>query len=157
MIAATLPLPPSANHLFANVAGQGRVKSREYRAWIVETGYVLNLAAVAKKIDGPFRVRLQAGRPNRLRDLDNLIKPILDLLQAHGAIRNDRDCQKIEAEWVEGVTGVYVSVHETVAVPLMDGKKPPEAKPYRKSSDRHRLARKVAAASSRSLETERGR
>ncbi len=147
MIAATLPLPPSANHLFANVPGQGRIKSREYRAWTVEAGYVLNLAAVAKRINGPFRVRLQAGSPNRLRDRDNVVKPVLDLLQAHGAIRNDRDCQKIEAEWVEGVTGVYVSIHETVAVPLMDGKKPPEPKPYRKSSEAHRSARKLKQAS----------
>ena len=39
-------------------------------------------------------------RPDkRKRDLDNLLKAVLDALQAAGTIQNDSDCQWIVARW----------------------------------------------------------
>lgn len=116
IITATIPLPPSANRLFANAPGKGRVKTAAYKAWITEAGYILNLAKTAKQIDGPYALSIFAGKPdNRKRDLDNLAKPICDLLKTVGAIVDDSLCQRIEMEWVCR-PDVFVRVTPTQAV-----------------------------------------
>ncbi len=117
MITATIPYPPTANHLFANVAGKGRVKSAAYKAWIDSAGYVLNLACVGKRIDGPYALTLRVGKPdNRKRDLSNLLKASEDLLVACRAVRDDSDCQRIDLSWTTEHPDVFVMVMPCRAV-----------------------------------------
>ena len=88
-----LPIPPSTNALWFNVANRGRVKTEEYRAWLTEAGWMLK-SQRALCIRGSVGLTVFAGLPERPRDLDNLLKPICDLLQANGIIENDdRVCE----------------------------------------------------------------
>lgn len=82
-----LPIPPSANALFIAV-GRRRVKSKPYTAWIAQAGLMLNLSGM-KPVSAPVRVSIRVGRCNRARDLDNAIKPTVDLLVRHGIIPDD--------------------------------------------------------------------
>lgn len=114
MVTIDLPYPPSANKLWRFVPGKPPLKSAHYRAWLHEAATLVVIAVRANIIDGPYLLRIQAGRPdNRRRDLDNLIKPISDSLMQGGAIRDDSDCQRIEACWSHDVTGIRVQVLST--------------------------------------------
>lgn len=83
----TLPIPPSVNNLFFNRA-KGRAKTAKYDKWIHDAGIMLN-AARARPVASPVRVSISVGECNSQRDLDNLSKPILDLLVRHKIIPND--------------------------------------------------------------------
>jgi crossover junction endodeoxyribonuclease RusA len=90
-----LPYPPSANRLWRNVKGR-MIKSAHYRAWIAECAIITRKC---NRVNGPFRICLKVDRPDRRkRDLDNLIKPVLDALKG-AAFDDDSDCQKIEISW----------------------------------------------------------
>lgn len=81
-----LPYPPSINHYFAVVRGRKILskRGREYRAHVE--------FAVPKTWDtmtGRLRVHLVAYMPDhRLRDIDNLQKPLIDAL-THAGIWHD--------------------------------------------------------------------
>lgn len=103
-----LPYPPSANRLWVR-ARKGMRKSDAYSAWLTEAGWHAK-AQRPTKIDGPYKLSIHASRPDRrTRDLDNIIKPVNDLLQAVGVINNDSDCDIVCARWVTaGGPGVVV-------------------------------------------------
>ncbi len=93
-LAVTIPRPPSVNGLFANAPGKGRVKTAHYKAWIQEAGLRLNQQTVdAPMISGPIKICmiLDKGRA----DLDNLCKPVLDLLVSHRLIHDDRNVNEL--------------------------------------------------------------
>lgn len=82
-----LPTPPSTNGLFSTV-GRKRVKNREYQSWLRTAG--LEIVAQQQRpnaIKGRVAVDVQCvdGRV----DLDNRMKPLLDLLVLHGLIEGD--------------------------------------------------------------------
>jgi Holliday junction resolvase RusA-like endonuclease len=85
-----LPLPPSANKLFFNVPGKGRVKTRAYKNW--RRNAVLSIFAQVRadqRIGGP--VGLSICVPNRMRgDLDNRLKGLIDALVASNRIDDDK-------------------------------------------------------------------
>lgn len=93
-------MPPSTNNLFANIPGKGRVKSERYHGWLMAAGWDCRRKP---KIIGPFRISLVFSRGKRRKgsDLDNKIKPILDLLVKHMIIEDDSLCESITAEWKE--------------------------------------------------------
>lgn len=108
-----LPLPPSVNNLFVN-AGKRRVKSARYTEWLKAAGWELQAQKPAK-VSGTFRFTMVAYRPDRRRrDLDNLIKPVLDLLKTHGVIEDDHLTQSIHATWADGPMIVPAHVRVTV-------------------------------------------
>ena len=81
----TLPVPPSANALFVVRDGK-RVKTGGYRKWRGESGLLMAVKRLRPlPAKTPLRVTIEAAI-NRTRDLDNLIKPLLDSLQAAGVI-----------------------------------------------------------------------
>lgn len=83
----TLPVPPSANNLFATVRGR-RVKSGAYRAWL--TLAVPMLEHLAPPAAYPCRLRLViGGKVNEARDWDNFVKPIQDAAKEAGVIEGD--------------------------------------------------------------------
>lgn len=119
MISVTVSLPPSTNNLYFNMASGGRGKSPRYVAWIKQNEWLVALAAQAKKVDGPFRLVIEVGRPdNRRRDVTNLIKPIEDLLKRAGAIKDDSDNQATEIRWSERYDDCFVQVIPTTYVPV---------------------------------------
>jgi crossover junction endodeoxyribonuclease RusA len=92
-ITLNLPVAPSTNNLFLNVAGRGRVKSPKYRAWIEEAGYVLN-GYQHTPIHGPVHVTICI--PDKTRgDLDNRAKATLDLLVSRGLIEDDKHIRSL--------------------------------------------------------------
>lgn len=89
----SLPIPPSANNLYRNAGGRGRVKSVEYVRWQIYAATFV-----------PRLVRLPAARPyalaidaplGRRRDLGNIEKAITDLLVTIGLVPDDRWCDEL--------------------------------------------------------------
>lgn len=85
-------------------------KSQEYKDWLALAAWEIRAQLGPKKvITEPFKLTARVQRPDRRkRDLDNLLKPILDLLGHYGLIENDSLCHWIDARW-EG-EGKYVNL-----------------------------------------------
>lgn len=96
----TLPVPPSMNNAFINVRGVGRVKSKKYKLWQQAAGWALQAQPHAK-IPGKVRIRIQVRRPSANSDIDNRVKPLLDLLVLHRVIDDDRNVASVYAEWAD--------------------------------------------------------
>ena len=83
-----VPWPPSVNKM--RIAIRGRlISAPEYRDWLVEAG-----AAVSGQnpdtFTGPVEVDIALGPPRKYKfDIDNRIKPILDLMVTLGIIEDD--------------------------------------------------------------------
>jgi crossover junction endodeoxyribonuclease RusA len=104
-----LPFPPSANRLWRT--GSGRVfKSAEYSGWLIEAAVEARKQKFNKFI-GAYKLSMTAARPDkRKRDLDNLIKPVSDLLASIGAIENDSQAEQINLRWVTTGEGIAVRI-----------------------------------------------
>jgi len=103
MMRLTLGYPPQANHMFTVARGR-KIKSGKYRDWLDEQGWdianQMNLSG-AKRLDGKLHVRFRVERPDRRRrDIDNLAKPMLDLLVKAGAIADDSNTESLFLMWV---------------------------------------------------------
>lgn len=106
----TLPYPPSANRLWVR-ARRGMRKSDKYFAWLKEAGLVALTQRPLARFHGKYKLSIAAARPDkRARDIDNLIKPINDLLQAIGVVADDKHCDMVTARWVTTGEGVMVRV-----------------------------------------------
>src|SRR4051812_32222866 len=99
MTTLTLPYPPSANRLWRNVPGKGTLKSAAYRAWISKaTGEIM--IQRGKPVRGAYRLTIVAVRPDlRARDIDNLAKPVGDLMASAGIVQNDSMAQSVFVGW----------------------------------------------------------
>lgn len=105
-----IPIPPSVNSAWRNVAGKGRVRTKEYRVWAAEAGWALKVQR-APHIGGKVTVDIGVARiPNA--DVDNRIKPVLDLLVKMNVIDDDRYVEKVSAEWRDDITGAVVTVRK---------------------------------------------
>lgn len=90
-----LPLPPSANELFANLPGKGRVKTKAYKKWIEEARWHIITAwrAAGKPEapkDAPMFLWLRLGLKQRRRDAGNCLKAVEDVLVKELPIPDDR-------------------------------------------------------------------
>lgn len=112
-----LPVPPSVNNLFATV-GKRRVKSKEYKAWQSEAGLRLIVARVGRKRKISGYVAIEIGLPINMRgDIDNRIKPIIDLLVKHAVIDDDRNVARVTVtRSVSGDAAYVVARPTTIAV-----------------------------------------
>lgn len=98
--------PPSTNHLFANVQGVGRVKSREYKMWIKAAVEELRWQKSSNPThEGNIDVQYLCERNSPLADIGNLEKPLSDILVTSGIIKDDRFIDSIFIAWglIEGV------------------------------------------------------
>lgn len=113
MIDVLLPWPPSSNNLFANARkGRGRYPTKRYAEWHDEAARALTLQR-ARPISGPVTVTILLNSPTkRPYDLDNRVKPILDLLTSLSLIDDDRAdiVTKITVERSSGFTGAWLLV-----------------------------------------------
>lgn len=109
-----LPIPPSLNNCFVNVGGRGRIKSRQYSRWMTSAGWELRIQR-PRKVAGKVSVSIVIARPNANSDIDNRIKPLLDLLVKHEVIVDDRHVAAISARWAdagEAVEGAEITITE---------------------------------------------
>lgn len=104
-----LPIPPSVNRCWRNVPGVGRVRTAHYRAWRDAAGWELR-AQRPPQIPGDVSISIRAGRPRRRRDLDNIIKPVLDILVSCGVIVDDSHVVALMAVWDSAVADDSVRV-----------------------------------------------
>ena len=101
---AELPLPPSVNNLFVT-RGNRRFKSPEYRAWLA---LVIPKLSRLKRVAGPFEIVLTVfGEVSASRDIDNMIKPVVDACVKADVIGNDtiRQVRRVVAEMKWGSLG----------------------------------------------------
>lgn len=87
MTTFALPVPPPLSKTTNNVPGVGRIKSRDYKAWIKQAGQELMIqrptrfyGAVQVHFVVPYNVR---------RDLDNYLKALFDALVKFEIIEGD--------------------------------------------------------------------
>lgn len=114
-IAITLTYPPSANRLWRAVNGR-QIKSAEYRAWLLENQQIQSVErrlaglTTVPTIDGAYSMLVVAVAPDkRRRDLDNLLKPVGDLIQQLGLVADDANCRALSAAWdLDGPSGLRV-------------------------------------------------
>ena len=82
----TLPICPSVNNLFIN-ASTGRVRGAPYKRWCRDAGWSLREQGVVP-VAGIVAMLIEAPL-HRRRDVDNAIKPVLDLLVRLGVLVDD--------------------------------------------------------------------
>jgi Holliday junction resolvase RusA-like endonuclease len=97
IVQLTLPAPPSANALFRNTA-TGRVRTELYDQWLSHAGWRLR-AQRPRLVAGPVVILIGVERTNALADIDNRIKPTLDLLVKQHVIEDDRFVIGVAAAW----------------------------------------------------------
>jgi Holliday junction resolvase RusA-like endonuclease len=88
-----LPVPPSANGLFANRAAGGRHRVKVYDEWRLEAGWSLQMQRPGR-IAGPYILEITIPRGVG-GDLDNRIKPISDLLVSLRVIDDDKHAERV--------------------------------------------------------------
>jgi Holliday junction resolvase RusA-like endonuclease len=88
--------PPSLNNAFANTR-TGRVKGSAYRAWVQEAGWEIARQKPVP-VAGPFCVAIEVGETVSKADLDNLAKPIIDMLVEMGCVPDDRNMVLLQVE-----------------------------------------------------------
>lgn len=111
MIELHLPYPNGcgANRMWTH-GYKGPKLSAKYEKWLHDAGY-LALGQRQGKISGPYKLTIHAVRPDRKkRDLDNIIKPISDLLVSVGIIQDDHLCEMLSARWVTQGEGITVRI-----------------------------------------------
>jgi Holliday junction resolvase RusA-like endonuclease len=101
-------VPPSLNNIFFNLK-KGRAKTPAYTAWLTLAHRDLR-PQVGWHVPGAINVRLTFRRGETRADLDNLIKPCLDLLVAAGRIADDRNVCAVQAEFSDNLTGVRIEI-----------------------------------------------
>ena len=109
MISVTLGFPPSINHYYRARRGGGRFISKEGKRYREDVIVMCLQSRV--KTTGPVALTIKAFPPDlHQRDLDNLLKALLDALQAAGAIDNDKNVRQLHMEWGNVRTGGMVVV-----------------------------------------------
>jgi Holliday junction resolvase RusA-like endonuclease len=110
MLTLDLPLPPSANALFAN-AGKGRVKTAEYKSWIEEARWhvITQWRAAGKPEVGaatPMQLHIRLGLTDRRRDASNCTKALEDILARELPVPDDRYNDRITITRDETIPGI---------------------------------------------------
>ena len=106
MIEITLPWPPSVNTYWRTFNGRMIIsaKGREYRKSVAEQ---VAEQDSAKQYAGKMRVEIEAWRPdNRRRDLDNLLKAVLDGCTHAGVWEDDSNIVDLRIYWAENIGGM---------------------------------------------------
>lgn len=103
-------MPPSANNLYFNVPGRGRVKSSSYEDWLHQAGILIRrqgIARMTQRVDIVFSLEDKHPR----RDASNAIKPLEDLLVKLGVLPDDRSkfVRSVTAKWAP-IDGIRIDI-----------------------------------------------
>src|ERR1051326_2237948 len=98
-----IPMPPSLNNCFPTSKSGHRYPSEDYKAWQESAGYALK-AQRPHSITVPCAVTLTMKEPKHRCDLDNRIKPVLDLIVKHSVIPDD------DSRFVRSITARFGEV-----------------------------------------------
>lgn len=111
-------LPPTTNHLWRHT-GKRVYRTKEYMTWLQAVGWSLNRqAANQPKWNEPVYITAALRRPRLNADLDNRLKGLGDLLQAHGIITNDKLIDGWNVYWSSNLPeGIAVEIAITAANP----------------------------------------
>jgi len=94
MVELDLPYPPSVNHYWRHV-GPRVLVSREGRAYRSKVGAILARRRV-RPLVGSLAIEIDVHPPDRRRrDLDNLLKSLLDALAQGGAYEDDSQIDRL--------------------------------------------------------------
>lgn len=104
-----LDLPPSANRMWGRRNGGGYSLSPAYTAWKKAAGQLVMIARQAP-VRGRFIASLRIQRGASRIDLDNFVKPTLDLMQYMGIIENDALCERVTITWADDADKLEVEV-----------------------------------------------
>ena len=94
-----LPWPPSVNQYWRSFQGRAilSAKGRQYRVQVAEQ---VMLQRVPKNLSGNLVMQVEAFRPDkRRRDLDNLLKGVLDGLAHAGVYEDDSQIVDLRIFW----------------------------------------------------------
>ena len=96
----TLPYPPSVNRLW-RYTSRGVYRTKHYTGWLKEAGLRITNPPY---LTGPIYLQIEAC-PNdkRRRDLDNIIKPLLDCSEHNRVIKNDSQIVELRVAWNHGI------------------------------------------------------
>ena len=93
-----LPFPPSVNHYWRHV-GHRTLISRTGRAYRQQVLYDVQQLGL-RAITGPIKLEVIATRPDRRRrDVDNLLKSLLDALDHAEVYEDDSQIQDLRITW----------------------------------------------------------
>ena len=105
-ITLTLPWPPSVNKYWRTFQGR-MIISAEGRSYRKAVADQVLIQRGAKHYAGKLRVNIEAFRPdNRRRDLDNLLKAVLDGCTYAGVWEDDSNIVDLRIYWADTVGGM---------------------------------------------------
>ena len=105
-ITLTLPWPPSVNKYWRTFQGR-MIISAEGRSYRKAVADQVLIQRGAKHYAGKLRVNIEAFRPdNRRRDLDNLLKAVLDGCTHAGVWEDDSNIVDLRIYWAESIGGM---------------------------------------------------
>lgn len=81
--------PPSLNNAFVNSKAGGRYRSKRYDDWRALAKAELMTQRAMGCVTGPYALDIQLGAKLSRADIDNLIKPIADILGEMGFTPDD--------------------------------------------------------------------
>ncbi len=112
-ITLTLPWPPSVNRYWRTFQGRMIISAegRSYRKAVADQVFI---QSGAKNYTGKLRVQIEAFRPDkRRRDLDNLLKAVLDGCTHAGVWEDDSNIVDLRIYWADTIGGmIKVNVRE---------------------------------------------
>ena len=105
-VTLTLPWPPSVNKYWRTFQGR-MIISAEGRSYRKAVADQVLIQRGAKHYTGKLRVQIEAFRPdNRRRDLDNLLKAVLDGCTHAGVWEDDSNIVDLRIYWADTVGGM---------------------------------------------------
>jgi len=106
--------PPTVNNYYTVTQGPGKgrkILSKRGKAWKAEQLIQLRIQGVPQYTDGTFAVSITACPPDRRRrDLDNILKPALDVLVDYRVIPDDGDIDELHIRRAEKIDGGVIKV-----------------------------------------------
>lgn len=123
-IAATITLssaPPSLNQAFRNAPGKGRILTAKYAAWAKAAGWEVQAQMVGRSrpvVSGAYGLVIEVGHHASRADLDNLIKPVSDLLVGLKITPDDSWATEFSIRRAER-EGVRVMITDTTTHPAV--------------------------------------
>ena len=119
MIKLKLPYPPSVNHYWGQVGSKKFLgkKGKEFR----EAVFLCSLNARQGVLNGRLEVKVYLYPPDkRKRDIDNVLKSLLDAMEHASIYENDSQIDKLCITRMEVAAGGYCEVTISQLLPAHD-------------------------------------